>query len=72
LDELAKHAYPENVTADLRPPSAIRLTRPYATEQQYLEQELETLTRTGITLIGAQNRPEGVVLRFEIGFRPGR
>ena len=51
---------------DPRPPVAIRITRPYANEDEFLEQELETLTRTSVTLLGAQARPQGVVLRFEL------
>jgi hypothetical protein len=53
------------------PPVAIRITRPYATEDEYLEKELETLTRAGITLLGAQSRPQGVVLRFELVLTSG-
>jgi hypothetical protein len=53
------------------PPVAIRITRPYATEEEYLEKELETLTRAGITLLGAQSRPQGVVLRFELVLTSG-
>jgi hypothetical protein len=49
-----------------RPPVAIRITRPYGSEEQYLEQELELISKTGITLVGAQPRPQGVVLRFEL------
>ena len=53
------------------PPVAIRITRPYATEDEYLAKELETLTRAGITLLGAQSRPQGVVLRFELVLTSG-
>jgi hypothetical protein len=60
------------VTADARPPPAIRITRPYATEEEFLERELETLSRTGVTLIGAQPRAEGVVLRFELTLSSGQ
>jgi hypothetical protein len=60
------------VTADARPPPAIRITRPYATEEEFLERELETLSRTGVTLIGAQPRAEGVVLRFELVLSSGQ
>jgi hypothetical protein len=47
-------------------PAAIRITRPYATEEEFLDRELDTLTRASITLLGAQSRPQGVVLRFEL------
>jgi hypothetical protein len=44
----------------------IRIARPFATEEKLFEKELETLTRTSITLLGAQPRPHGLVLRFEV------
>jgi len=59
------------VPDDPRPPVAIRITRPYATEDEFLEQELETLTRTSVTLLGAQPRSQGVVLRFELVLSSG-
>lgn len=49
-----------------RPPIAIRSLRPYASEDEFLAQERDTLTRTAITLIGAPSRPRGVVIRFEV------
>ena len=52
-------------------PAAIRITRPYASEEDYLDRELETLTRASITLLGAQARPQGVVLRFELALSSG-
>ena len=54
------------VADELKPPVAIRITRPYATEQEFLEREFDTLTHTSVILLGAQARPQGVVLRFEI------
>jgi hypothetical protein len=59
------------VPDDPRPPVAIRITRPYASEEEYLEQELELISRTGITLVGAHPRPAGVVLRFELVLSSG-
>ena len=56
---------------DPRPPVAVRISRPQATEDEFLEQELETLTHTSVTLLGAQQRPQGVVLRFEIVLSSG-
>lgn len=56
---------------ELKPPVAIRITRPYATETEFLEREFDTLTHTGVTLLGAQTRPQGVVLRFEIVLKNG-
>ncbi len=52
-------------------PVAIRITRPYATEEEFLEREFDTLTRTSVILLGAQPRPQGVVLRFEIVLKGG-
>jgi hypothetical protein len=59
------------VAADALPPLAIRVTRPYASEDEYLEQELDMLTRASVTLVGAQPRAEGVVLRFELVLASG-
>ena len=52
-------------------PAAIRITRPYLTEDEFLDRELDTLTRASITLLGAQARPAGVVLRFELVLASG-
>lgn len=52
-------------------PVAIRVARPHATEEELLENELETLTRTSITLLGAQPRPQGLMLRFELVLSTG-
>jgi hypothetical protein len=59
------------VTDDLKPPVAIRITRPYSTEAEFLEREFDTLTHTSVILLGAQARPQGVVLRFEIVLKSG-
>ena len=50
---------------------AIRITRPYQTEDEFIARELDTISRTGVTLVGAQPRPEGVVLRFELALASG-
>jgi hypothetical protein len=55
----------------VRAPVAIRVMRPYSSEEAFLERELETLTRTSIILVGAQSRPVGVVLRFEVVLENG-
>ena len=52
-------------------PVAIRISRPWDTEEELLANELETLTRTSVVLVGAQQRPDGVVLRFEVTLRSG-
>ncbi len=62
---------PRQPPAPPPPPVAIRITRPYATEEELLQHEPETLTRTGVTLLGAQQRPQGVVLRFELVLSTG-
>ena len=64
-------AYTPPVTDELKPPVAIRITRPYATEAEFLEREFDTLTHTSVVLLGAQTRPQGVVLRFEIVLKNG-
>ncbi len=58
--------------AESLPPVAIRVVRPFATEDELLENELETLTRTSITLLGAPARPPGLVLRFELVLASGQ
>ncbi|MBV9947757.1 MAG: hypothetical protein JOZ69_12960, partial [Myxococcales bacterium] len=57
--------------SDSLPPVAIRVVRPYASEDELLDEELETLTRTSITLLGAAPRPPGLVLRFELVLSSG-
>ncbi len=49
-----------------RTPVAVRISRPFATEEEWLSHELETVTRTSVTLFGAPLKPQGVVLRFEL------
>jgi hypothetical protein len=64
--------YARGVNEDARTPVAIRITRPYTTDDEFLTRELETLTRTSIVLVGAQPRPQGVVLRFELALATGQ
>lgn len=54
-----------------RPPVAIRIVRPYQTEDEFLTSELETVGKTSIILIGAHPRPTGVILRFEVTLASG-
>ena len=54
-----------------RPPVAIRIVRPYDTEDLLLENELETIGKTSVVLIGAHPRPTGVILRFEVTLASG-
>jgi hypothetical protein len=59
------------VTEEPRSPVAIRSLRPYDTEDEFLAEECDTLSRTAVTLIGAPSRPRGVVIRFELTLRDG-
>ena len=54
-----------------RPPVAVRIVRPYETEEAFLEAELETVGKTSVILIGAHSRPTGVILRFEVTLASG-
>ncbi len=54
------------------PPVAIRIVRPYASEAEFLEGEGETITRSGVMLVGATHRPQGVILRFEVTLTGGQ
>ena len=53
------------------PPVALRVVRPYKDEGELLAVEANAFTRTGVVLIGAPSRPNGVVLRFEMVLRDG-
>lgn len=57
---------------DARPPVAIRIVRPYASEDEFLAHEIETVSKSSIVLIGAPSRPQGVVLRFEVTLSTGK
>jgi hypothetical protein len=59
------------VAENVRPPVAIRIVRPYDTEDDLLEHELETVGKTSVVLIGAHPRPTGVILRFEVTLASG-
>jgi hypothetical protein len=59
------------VAEEQKPPVAVRITRPYTSDAEFLERESEILTRTSVVLLGAQARPQGVVLRFEIVLKSG-
>lgn len=54
-----------------RPPVAVRIARPFDTEEAFLEHELETIGKTSVILIGAHSRPAGVILRFEVSLSNG-
>jgi hypothetical protein len=60
------------VSENSRPPQvAIRIVRPYQTEEEFLTNELETVGKTSIILIGAHPRPAGIILRFEVTLATG-
>jgi hypothetical protein len=59
------------VADNARPPVAVRIVRPYPTEEAFLENELETVGKTSVILIGAHSRPTGVILRFEVTLASG-
>jgi hypothetical protein len=59
------------VAENIRPPVAIRIVRPYESEDEFLEHELETVGKTSVILIGAHSRPTGVILRFEVTLASG-
>jgi len=59
------------VAENTRAPVAIRIVRPYETEEELFANELETLNKTSVVLIGAHPRPTGVILRFEVTLANG-
>lgn len=54
-----------------RPNAPLRIVRPYDTDDDFLANELETLGKTGVLLVGAEFRPVGTVLRFEMNLSSG-
>lgn len=59
------------MSENVRPPVAVRIVRPFDTEDAFLENELETVGKTSVILIGAHPRPAGVILRFEVTLASG-
>ncbi|AKV01308.1 Chaperone protein DnaK [Labilithrix luteola] len=59
------------MSENVRPPVAVRIVRPFDTEDAFLENELETVGKTSVILIGAHPRPAGVILRFEVTLATG-
>lgn len=57
---------PEN-----RPPPTIRVTRPWATEKEFIDGDLAFLGRTAILLPNAPVREPGELIRFEIVLSTG-
>ncbi len=53
-------------------PVAVRVIRPYLSEDEYLATEGDSITKTTIELVGAHSRPAGVVLRFEVTLQSGK
>ena len=62
---------PPDPSSRSSPPVAVRVVRPYPSEDALLAAEAGAFTRTGVVLIGAPSRPNGVVLRFEIALADG-
>lgn len=58
--------YDAAVADNPKPPVAIRIVRPFESEEEFLEHELETVGKASVILIGAHSRPQGVILRFEV------
>jgi hypothetical protein len=57
--------------AEAKQPVAIRIVRPYDSGEAFTENEGDTIGKTSIVLLGAQSRPQGVILRFEITINNG-
>jgi hypothetical protein len=54
-----------------RPPPTIRITRPWASEKEFIEGDLAYLGRTAILLPNAPARAPGELIRFEIVLASG-
>ena len=54
-----------------RPPPTLRITRPWASEKEFIEADLAYLGRTAILLPGAAAREPGELIRFEIVLASG-
>ncbi len=54
-----------------RSPVAVRVIRPHTTLEEFYGTDLGTITTSTIVLLGAQKRPEGIVLRFEVVLADG-
>lgn len=52
-------------------PIGIRIPRPYATEEEFIQGDGLAIGRMGMILIGAPARPPGIVVRFELLLRNG-
>ncbi len=49
-----------------RSPVAVRVIRPHTSLEEFYNTDLGTITTSTIVLLGANKRPDGVVLRFEV------
>jgi hypothetical protein len=54
-----------------RPPSTLRLTRPYGTEDDFIAHDAPYFGRASVTLANAAARPFGELIRFEIMLTSG-
>lgn len=53
------------------PPVAFRLRRPYANEDEFVDGDGPFIDRSGMLLVGAIERPAGLVIRFEVSLADG-
>ena len=63
--------YSRRVEASHRSLFAVRVVRPYQTEDEFLREEAFALTAASIVLVGAGPRTDGVILRFEVVLESG-
>lgn len=49
----------------------VQVIRPYATEDELLSHELDTITKASVALLEAEPREPGVVVRFELSLATG-
>gem|GEM_PF-5843015 len=53
-------------------PTALRVVRPYASETELLERELDTFPLPHVLLLGAEHHTIGTMVRFEIELKSGQ
>lgn len=59
------------MTSEAKIPVALRVVRPYETPEDFLAVEAGTVAKTGVLLLGANARPQGIILRFELALTSG-
>ena len=63
--------YQSPVTDQAPLPVAFRLKRPYNTEEEFLLGDGHAVWRSGMILVGANPRPIGLIVRFEVALQDG-